>query len=68
MNLFSRQNPALYAMGYMETNGGAYKLFDEMADLVVRTIRARADGGTAAGKLNGLIANDRPIFPAASNS
>ncbi len=60
MNLFSRRNPALYAMGYMETNGGAYKLFDEMADLVVRTIRARADGGTAAGKLNGLIANDRP--------
>lgn len=60
MNLFSRETPDLYALGYMETNGGAYKLFDEMADLIVRTIEARASGGTAAATINRLITSDRP--------
>lgn len=58
MNLFSRKNPTHYALGFMETNGGAYKLFDEMADLIARTILARATG--TAGALDPLIASDRP--------
>jgi hypothetical protein len=58
MNLFSRSDATLYALGYMETNGGAYKLFDEMADLIVRTIAARASGGSA--DVDRLIAGDRP--------
>lgn len=60
MNLFSRSDPKLYALGYMETNGGAYKLFDEMADLIVRTIAARARGGAAAAAIDDLIRTDRP--------
>lgn len=60
MNLFSREDGALYALGFMETNGGAYKLFDEMADLIARTIRARANGGAEADRIDKLIANDRP--------
>lgn len=58
MNLFSRTNPRLFALGFMETNGGAYKLFDEMADLITRTIVAREQGRSAA--VDGLIATDRP--------
>ena len=58
MNLFSRTDPTLYALGYMETNGGAYKLFDQMADLIVRTIAARATGSSDA--IDRLIASDRP--------
>ena len=60
MNLFSRETPDLYALGYMETNGGAYKLFDEMADLIVQTIKARAAGGATGDKINRLITSDRP--------
>lgn len=60
MNLFSREDGALYALGFMETNGGAYKLFDEMADLIARTILARANGGAEADRIDKLIANDRP--------
>lgn len=60
MNLFSREHPTLYSLGFMETNGGAYKLFDEMADLVARTILARAKGGKEVDSVNRLIANDRP--------
>ncbi len=47
MNLFSREHPTLYALGFMETNGGAYKLFDEMADMIARTIMVRAKASTA---------------------
>lgn len=60
MNLFSRQHPTLYALGFMETNGGAYKLFDEMADLITRTILTRAKGGREGEKINRLISTDRP--------
>jgi len=60
MNLFSRETPDLYALGYMETNGGAYKLFDEMANLIVQTIKARAAGGEAGNRINKLITSDRP--------
>jgi hypothetical protein len=58
MNLFSRTDPTLYALGYMETNGGAYKLFDQMADLIVRTIAARQTG--RSGEVDRLIRDDRP--------
>lgn len=58
MNLFSRRNPTLYALGFMETNGGAYKLFDEMADLIARAILARSNGTAAA--LDTLVSEDRP--------
>lgn len=60
MNLFSREHPTLYSLGFMETNGGAYKLFDEMADLIARAILARAKGGKEAEAANRLIVNDRP--------
>lgn len=58
MNLFSRTDATLYALGYMETNGGAYKLFDQMADLIVRTIAARQAGRSA--EVDSLIRDDRP--------
>jgi hypothetical protein len=58
LNLFSRDDPSLYALGYMETNGGAYKLFDQMADLIVRTIVARQRGSSAG--IDRLVADDRP--------
>jgi hypothetical protein len=60
MNLFSREHPSLYALGFMETNGGAYKLFDEMADLIARTIALRAQAGEAARALDDWIAGDQP--------
>ncbi|MEO1231591.1 MAG: NAD(P)-binding domain-containing protein [Myxococcota bacterium] len=60
MNLMSREDPRLYALGYMETNGGAYKLFDQMADLIVRAISVRAQGGTGAAELDALVAGHRP--------
>jgi hypothetical protein len=60
MNLFARDHRELYGMGYMETNGGAYKLFDEMADFTARAIVARNANGVTAQKLDRLVATDAP--------
>jgi hypothetical protein len=58
MALFSRENPNLYVMGFLETNHGAYRFFDDMADLLTRAISVRAAGGSAARELNELVATD----------
>ena len=60
LNVFSREDTSLYAVGYLETNGGAYKVFDGMADLVARAIEARAARSPAAAKLDRLAAEHRP--------
>jgi hypothetical protein len=57
LTAIGRTNPRLYGMGYVETNGGAYKLFDEVADLIARAYMARREG-TAEG-LEELIRTDR---------
>ncbi len=60
MNLFSRENPQLFAIGFMETNGGAYKLFDNMADLIARAILAEAQGGKEAARWEKALTTLRP--------
>jgi hypothetical protein len=60
LNLFSRGNAQLFAFGFMETNGGAYKLFDHMADLVARAIRADRDDPVLAARLRALVEHERP--------
>lgn len=60
MAIFSRENPGLYVMGYLETNSGAYRFFDDMADLLARVLVARAEGGEAARAVEQLIATDQP--------
>ncbi len=60
MNLFPRKTEGLYTLGFMETNGGAYKLFDQMADLVGRAILADRDDRKLHRKFTQLAAGDRP--------
>jgi len=44
MKVFNRKHPNLFINGYIETNGGAYKLFDDMAYLIARTIETQRNG------------------------
>ena len=60
MNLFSREHPSLYSLGMMETNGGAYKLFDQMADLIAHGIMVRAEGDKKAKSFDRFVATDKP--------
>jgi hypothetical protein len=60
--LFNRRRENLYAMGYMETDGGAYKLFDEMANLLTAYIEAKRADDPSARRFAGLIEKDRPVL------
>ncbi|MET1029012.1 MAG: NAD(P)-binding domain-containing protein [Dongiaceae bacterium] len=56
LNIFNRETPSLYALGFIETNGGLYGLLDETADIVARAILARGAGGREAQALDRLVA------------
>ena len=56
LNLFSRRQPALMAMGYMETDGGAYRMFDRMADAIAQHARDRIHAPERARRLDRLKA------------
>ncbi len=60
LHMFSRANPQLFALGFTETNGGIYKLFDVMSDLIGRTIRAQRDDAAAWSKLSARIQDHTP--------
>lgn len=62
LSLFNREHENLFAIGYMETDGGAYKLFDEMADLISGYVQAKRNGTAAVQKFDRLIQNDRPAL------
>ncbi|XDD55645.1 flavin-containing monooxygenase [Leptospira sp. WS4.C2] len=62
LTLFNRNYENLYALGYMETDGGAYKMFDEMANLIASYIDANRKGNPSAKRFAQLIQNDRPLL------
>lgn len=57
---FSRQHPGLYAVGFIETNSGAYQMFDLQAQLIASYIDERDQDTASAGKFSLRIAHDRP--------
>lgn len=48
MHLFSPRRDDLYGIGFTEGDGGAYELFDEMADLIASAIETNEAGDEAA--------------------
>lgn len=60
LHMFSRENPQLFALGFTETNGGIYKLFDGMADLIGHTIVAQRDDPAQWEKLSARIQQHTP--------
>jgi hypothetical protein len=57
LRLFHKRIPTLYALGFIETNSGVYRLFDLGAQLIARHIRARWDGAASANALSDAIAS-----------
>ncbi|EPG74941.1 flavin-binding monooxygenase-like protein [Leptospira fainei serovar Hurstbridge str. BUT 6] len=62
LTLFHRKYENLYALGYMETDGGAYKMFDEMANLIAAYIEAKRNGDKSAQVFEQLIESDHPLL------
>jgi len=55
LKIFNRKHPGLFINGFVETNGGAYKLFDEMALLIAKTIEAQALKPELAKRIQNFI-------------
>lgn len=55
LKIFNKKHPDLFINGFVETNGGAYKLFDEMALLIANTIHAQAFKPVLAEKIQQYI-------------
>ncbi|MDO5737164.1 MAG: NAD(P)-binding domain-containing protein [Propionibacteriaceae bacterium] len=60
LNSFSRRHPGLCAVGFLETNSGAYQLFDRQAHIVAGHIAAVAAGDPRAGIFSARIRDDHP--------
>ncbi|PKA23331.1 F420H(2):quinone oxidoreductase [Leptospira sp. mixed culture ATI2-C-A1] len=60
LTLFNRNYENLYALGYMETDGGAYKMFDEMANLIASYIDSKRKSNPSAIRFSKYIKSDAP--------
>lgn len=57
MRLFHPTRPALYGLGFLETNSSVYRLFDLGAELIAGHIAAKLHGHPAAASLDAEIAS-----------
>ncbi len=60
LNVFNRKTPNLFAMGFLETNSGAFTLFDHMANLIVNFINSDLANSPSAKRFAHNIQSDMP--------
>lgn len=60
LSSFSREHAGLFGVGYVETNSGAYQVFDLQAQLIANYLAARANGADSAARFAFLIRTERP--------
>jgi hypothetical protein len=60
LQMFSREHKNLSALSFIETNSGAFKLFDMMAFAIANMVRDQIDGSERASVLARLIREDNP--------
>jgi hypothetical protein len=64
LSVFSREHRGLCGVGFIETNSGAYRLFDLQAQLIASFVQSGRLGLPAAGRFAGMIGEDRPDLSA----
>ncbi|CAM3748500.1 flavin-containing monooxygenase [Parendozoicomonas haliclonae] len=60
LKIFNKDYPSLFINGFVETNGGAYKLFDDMAFLIANVIQAQKDNPLQAKTIQRYIEGPEP--------
>ncbi|KZY67176.1 hypothetical protein A3742_07845 [Oleiphilus sp. HI0071] len=60
MKMFNPKHPSLFINGYIETNGGAYKLFDDMAYLIAKTVETQLQDPEQAKKVQAFVEGREP--------
>ncbi|MFI0776396.1 flavin-containing monooxygenase [Streptomyces sp. NPDC021212] len=60
LSSFSREHEGLFGVGFVETNSGAYKLFDSQAQLIASFVQDTRSGLPTAERFARMIRSDRP--------
>ncbi|WP_202918927.1 hypothetical protein [Saccharothrix deserti] len=60
LSVFSREHEGLFGVGYVETNAGAYRLFDTQAQMIAGFIHDTRRGLPTAERFARMIRDDRP--------
>ena len=60
LSAFSRDHQGLFGVGFVETNSGAYQLFDTQAQLIAGFLDDQRQGRPSARRFAEMIATDRP--------
>ncbi|MER6133877.1 NAD(P)/FAD-dependent oxidoreductase [Streptomyces sp. NPDC001815] len=60
LSAFSREHDGLFGVGFVETNSGAYQLFDSQAQLIASFVQDTQDGRPTADRFARMIRSDRP--------
>jgi len=60
LNFASREHAGLFGVGFIETNSGAYQLFDQQAHLIAAFLADGTRGGATARRFQERIRTDRP--------
>lgn len=60
LNFASREHAGLFGVGFIETNSGAYQLFDDQAHMIAAFIDGQRTGTAEAAQFAELIRSDRP--------
>ena len=60
MQLFSREHENLFAPSFVETNSGAFKLFDVMGFAIAHYVQDQINGHARAEKMAAMIKTDHP--------
>lgn len=60
LKIFNKRYPSLFINGFLETNGGAYKLFDEMSYMIAKTIQSQAKNELHAAHIQKFINGVEP--------
>jgi hypothetical protein len=60
LSAFSREHHGLFGVGFVETNSGAYQLFDSQAQLIASFIDDARHGLPTAERFARMIRSDRP--------
>lgn len=60
LQIFNKKHRNLFGISHIETNSGAFKMFDQMAFLMANYLRDQIDGNPKADKLDELIAGPSP--------
>ncbi|MFT6447551.1 flavin-containing monooxygenase [Pseudophaeobacter arcticus] len=60
LQIFNRRHKNLFGISHIETNSGAFKMFDQMALMLANYLRDQIDGKPSVAKMDRHIASSEP--------